>query len=326
LGWFKQLNEWIGEVAEPKGLHLTGNFCQLNASPSFSLIRFETTDTAIWFKAVGEPNLREFPITLAMARLFPTYVPTILASRPAWTGWLSSEAEGTNLRAIQDATLWATAAVALARLEIKSVSECEWLLDAGVRDLRANTLSDLVRPFLDVMGPLMDRQSKISPPPLSRRQLTSLGQRIQDALGLAEELEIPATLGHLDLNPGNIIVSQDRCVFLDWSEAYVGNPFLSFEYVLEHFRRTVGVDKTLEQQLITSFGVQWGEAASPPAIAEALAVSPLLAVFAYTVGNGLWRDEQRLRDPNTAGYLRALTRRMHREATQFSERRSPCLS
>jgi hypothetical protein len=326
LGWFKQLIEWIGEIGEPIGLQLSGKFSQLNASPSFSLIRFETNNTAIWFKAVGEPNLREFPITLTLARLFPTHVPTILASRPAWTGWLSLEVEGTNLSESRDVTLWETAAVALATLQIKSISECKDLLYAGVRDLRVDTLSELVQPFLDVMGQLMDEQKMVPPVVLSLKELRCLGEGIQDALCLVKESGGPDTLGHLDLNPGNIIVSQDHCVFLDWAEAYVGHPFFSFEYVLEHLRRTVGVDKTLEQQLITSYAVKWGQGLAPAAITRTLAVSPLLAVFAYAVGNGVWSDKQRSRDPRTAGYLRGLTRRMNREAIQLAERRSPCLT
>ncbi|HWO37622.1 MAG TPA: hypothetical protein VNO32_53275, partial [Candidatus Acidoferrum sp.] len=89
LGWFQELHRWIEEVIGPLGFHLTGSFSQLNASPSFSLIRFGTSGPAVWFKAVGEPNLREFPITLSIARLLPRYLPPILAARPEWNGWLA---------------------------------------------------------------------------------------------------------------------------------------------------------------------------------------------------------------------------------------------
>lgn len=324
VGWVKQLIEWMREVIEPKGFHLTGNFCQVNAGPSFSLIRFETDDTAVWFKAVGEPNLREFPITLTLAQLFPVYLPTILATRPAWNGWLSSEVEGTNLSETLGTTLWKAAAVGLARLQIESVGHDQRLLDAGARNLGVGSLSDMVQPFFDVMGQLMDRQTKIPPPLLSRKELASLGKRIQDALCLFAEFGIPDTLGHLDLNSGNIFVSANRCAFLDWAEAYAGPPFLSFEYLLEHFRRAVGADNGLDRQLITSYAEQWGQVVSAAAITEALAVAPLLAVFAYAAATGPWRHEHRLRDPETAGYLRALTRRMNREASRLSDRRSRC--
>ena len=50
-----------------------------------------------------------------------------------------------------------------------------------------------------------------------------------------------------------------------------------------------------------------------------------LAAFAYATGNEAWKDPERLRDPNTAGYLRSLTRRMSSEANAMSSRWSPCL-
>jgi len=52
----------VQRAIEPYGLRLSGEFRQLNASPTFALLRLETTGQALWFKAVGEPNLREFPI------------------------------------------------------------------------------------------------------------------------------------------------------------------------------------------------------------------------------------------------------------------------
>ena len=41
-GWIEELFSWVQREAEPYGLRLTGNFRQLNASPTFSLIRLET--------------------------------------------------------------------------------------------------------------------------------------------------------------------------------------------------------------------------------------------------------------------------------------------
>lgn len=324
LGWFRELIEWTKEVMAPKGLCLNGNIRQLNASPCFSLIRLETTDTAIWFKAVSEPSLREFPITLTLAELFPAYMPAILATRPAWNGWLSAEADGISLGETQELRFWEAAGTALAELQVKSISAPQRLLDLGAHDLRADTLSELVHPFLDVMGRLMDEQSEIPPPVVSRRELASVEESIQVALGLVRESGIADTLGHLDLNPGNIVVSRDRCVFLDWAEAFVGHPFFSLRYLLEHFRREVGVDRALEERLIASYAAEWRLLVSPADLTMACALSPLLAVFAYAAGSGAWRDEQRLQDSRTAGYLRGLTRRMNREARRLSDRRPQC--
>ena len=325
LGWFKELREWVETVIEPLGFHLNGNVRQLNASPSFSLVRFETDGPALWFKAVGEPNLREFPITLTLTGLFPKYIPQVFAARPEWNGWLTPDVEGTSLSETQGITSWETAAVALAKLQIESISAGVSLLESGAHDLGAAAMSKLVDPFLDVMRQLMEQQTKATPRALSRNELAFLGERIQNSLRLLKTSDIPDSLGSLDFNPGNVIASKNGCKFLDWAEAYVGHPFFTFAYLLEHFRRAVAVDAKLEQQLTASYTAQWKRLLPPAVIAESLTVAPLLAVFAYAAGCGLCTEE-RLRDPENAGYLRALTRRMNREANEMLDWRSACLS
>lgn len=325
-GWLTTLRDWIANVIQPLGLEVTGPLRQYNAGPAFNLIRFETTGPAVWFKAVGEPNLWEFPITLKLAEQFPKYLPEMLGTRADWNGWLSREVEGANLADKKDIAQWEKAATELARLQIESVAKTESILDAGAHDLRTETLSGLVQPFLTVIAQLMEQQTKIPPPVLSRAELRLLGVRIEDSLTLLGELRIPDALGHLDLNPGNIIVSADGCVFVDWAEAHVGHPFVSFEYLLEHFRHAISTDVAFETRLERSFSAPWRELFSGEIIAEALALAPLAAVFAYAAGNDAWRDHERLKDANIAGYFRSLARRMNREAIHLPDRSSPCLS
>lgn len=324
LGWFKELLDWIDDVIEPLGFHLNGNFRQLNASSSFSLIRFETDGPALWFKAVGEPNKKEFPITCTLARLCPGYLPTILAARPEWNGWLTREVAGKLLCETQEAALWEQAATALAKLQIVSINHGAGILATGARDLGTVALSKLIRPFMESMVQLMERQTKVLPSVLNRKELLLLGDRIQNAVDALEALEIPETPGHLDLNPGNIIVSDGRCVFLDWAEAYVGNPFFSLEYLIQHARRAFAANPEIETALRHAYCSQWDGRVSPAAMADALAFVPLVAVFAYATGCDAWRKAELLEDPTTAGYLRSLARRMHREANRLADRRPLC--
>lgn len=326
LGWFKELRKWIEGAIAPRRLHLSGNFRQLNASPSFSLIRFETDGSAVWFKAAGEPNQRELPITRTLARLFPKYLPSILAARSAWNGWLMSEVEGTNLGETTDISLWEAAASALANLQVESINSQRELVDCGAQDLRIKALRNLVSPFMDVAAELMKKQSKAPPALLGDMELRLLQERLQDALSTLGDLEIPDTIGHLDLNPGNLIVSAGRCLFLDWAEAHVGQPFFTFQYLLEHLRRMSSAHSTSEERVVTSYLAPWKQEASRNCFEEGMVLAPLLAVFAYAAGAGTWMQPERLSDPKAAGYLRSLVRRMNREANELSERRSSCLS
>jgi hypothetical protein len=326
LGWFPDLQQWVQEQIGTHGLHLNGRFRQLNACPTFSLIRFETDGPAVWFKAVGAPNQREYPLTLALAHLFSRFLPEIIATRPEWNGWLAREAEGTLLNECSTLASWEAVATDLAELQIQSLGRSLHLLDPGARDLRAWSLADLVQPFFRTMSELMERQTKMPPVALSRDELHRLSARVQDALTVFEETGIPNTLGHLDFNPGNIICSPTGCRFLDWAEAFVGHPFLTFEYLLEHFRRTFGQDDSQETQFAARYTSPWRAFASESDIRRALEVAPLIAVFTHAAGNDLWADPRKLEDPRSAGYLRSLTRRMEREAHGLLERSVPCPS
>jgi hypothetical protein len=316
----------VQEQIRACGLHLNGRFRQLNACPTFSLIRFETDGPAVWFKAVGAPNQREYPLTLALARLFPRFLPQIIATRPEWNGWIALEAEGLLLRECSTLASWGPVARDLAELQSHSLGRGLHLLDLGARDLRARTLADLVEPFFQIMGELMERQTKMPPAPLSREELRCLSTQIQDSLAVLEETNVPSTLGHLDINPGNIICSSIGCVFLDWAEAFVGHPFLTFEYLLEHFRRTFPHDQLQETQLVARYSYPWRAFVSENDIRRVLEVAPLVAVFACAVGNDLWTNPRKLEDPRSAGYLRSLTRRMQREARELMERSVLCRS
>ena len=325
LGWFGELRNWIETVIEPMGFHVTGAFRQLNASASFSLIRFETDGPALWFKAVGEPNQREFAITRDLAQFFPDYLPRILAFRSDWNGWLTREVQGRLLSESHEQERWERAAAALARLQIQSIDCGSQILGAGARDLGSAALSKLIPPFLSDVEQLMECQTKVPPAVLDREDLLLLRNSLYRSVEAMEATRVPETLGHLDLNPGNIIVSENRCAFLDWAEAYVGNPLFSPQYLLQHARRALGSDSAIETSLTQAYCAQWGGMVSPDAITDALAFAPLLAVFAYAAGNEPWKPSPKLQDPTTAGYLRSLARRMHREAKKLADRSPLCL-
>ena len=318
IGWLSQLCEWIEAAIHPLTLKPDVAIRQLNASPTFSLIRFETSGPPVWFKAVGAPNKRELPITLTLARLFPRHVPRVLATRPEWNGWLSEEVPGGNLGDSQDVVHWVTTSVSLAQLQIESLdAQCQ-LLDAGARDFRVPVLLDIVGPLLDVMAALMAKQTKAFPDPLTRQEVLALKDPIFDALRELQTLAVPDALGHLDLNPGNVIVSPKACRFLDWSEAYLGHPFYSFVHLLEHFRRTQSWSALTDAQVTSAYTSAWQTLCSCRHVARAMLLAPLLAVFTYTAGYDAWRDERQLQDAKTAAYLRSLTRRIKREAEQLA--------
>ncbi len=83
LDWFEDLEQWIKELPALGVLTLTGTVKQLNAAPSFALMRFDTSaGVPLWFKAVGPPNEHEFFYhPRARQKLVPEYLPIVLGER-----------------------------------------------------------------------------------------------------------------------------------------------------------------------------------------------------------------------------------------------------
>jgi hypothetical protein len=330
LNWFTELVKWIQGVIKPMGLRLTGAFGQVNAAPTFSLIRFETTGIAVWFKAVGPPKTREFQISQQLAKLFPQFVPKILAVRPEWNAWLMWEAEGSHLGESSDLPIWRMVAERLAELQIASIGNTLHLLDLGCHDVRPERLLDKIDPFLETVAQLMEQQEKETPSPLPKKELFELGARLRDSLQRSADCQMPHVLGHIDFNPGNVLAHKDRCVFLDWAEASVGLPFLSIQYLIEHLRRLRPGVKVWELELLSAYAEKWRRYAQPDVIAEHLRAAPLLAAFAYAVAGDAWRQRSPVAKPQTARHLRSLARRMKREADclrrSLSDRGVSCTS
>jgi hypothetical protein len=281
LDWFTKSKKWIERRLRPHSLHLTGQFRQLNASSTFSLIRFETNREPVWFKAVGEPNVRECAVTLTLARMCPDYLPSILASKPAWNAWLSLQAAGEALVANADIDRWKTAASSLASLQIRSMGGSEKLLKAGAHDLRTSRLLTLVEPFFEFARDSTGRSPLQSSGNLTLLEVSDLKEVVRAVLDELAGFHLADSVGHIDLNPGNIFCTSDRAIFFDWAEGFVGNPLFSFEYLVQHFRRTAVREPSTEEQFRNAYLEPWRDHVPPTDLRRILSLSPVAALFGY---------------------------------------------
>lgn len=325
-GWLQELFRWAQEQIAGCGLRLSGAFRQLNASPAFSLIRLETDCGAVWFKATGEPNAHELPITLALTQLFPQWMPKIFGVHAAWNGWLSAEAEGASLDGTADFAAWERIAEELAEMQISSIGKTDELLAAGCRDLRMAALAERIDAFIACMSELMAAQKKPAPAPLDRTELQVLALGLHEACAMLQGFELPDTIGHTDFNPGNIFVSEDGCFFLDWSEGAVSNPVLTLQYLREYLSRSGVEEPAGGEKLALAYSRCWTKRNSTSEIGHALTLAPLVAVFAYALSTDSWRSIDPEIDCKRAGYYRGLTRRMYREAIEATQRSELCLN
>jgi hypothetical protein len=152
----------------------------------------------------------------------------------------------------------------------------------------------------------------------TRRELQTA---VSDACTQLMTLRISNTVVHNDINLGNILVHNDRCVFTDWSETGISNPFL----VLPYFELLLPNDSSvMKRSLRSSYSQAWSGLLSQSQIAEALQLAPLVNIFVHLYGRGDWLTTSQRKSPHFQRYARSLTRRMNREAHDLQLARFAC--
>jgi hypothetical protein len=322
FGAFARISAWVEEQLQPLGLRLDGHIRQLQATASFALIRFATNRGAVWFKAVGDPNLREFSVTRSLTTSLPQYVPELLAVNTDWHAWLTQEAQGQGLFESSDHGTWCQAAEMLAELQIASHDHRMELLAAGAHDVRSQKLLNAVAPFFLVMEEIMLAQTKTTVPKLTKQEICAVRELLTKSLHELAEYGIPNALNHLDLNPCNIIVSPSGCTFLDWAQAAVGNPFFSLEYLRQQFLHLFPGRIEAERDFVNSYVSRWKPILADKFDETLLDLVPLAAAFAFASSTLPWDDPKIRQRPELAAFLRSLVRRMQRESDQLRASRA----
>jgi hypothetical protein len=253
-------------------------------------------------------------LTSCLARLFPDYVPKLLAVHPRWNGWLSEEVEDRRLDLESEQSSWFEAAHRLATLQVLSIGEASALLRAGSKDARTSRLRGLLPEFFETVAGLMEKQLQHVPPPLSRPKLHDLQRRVEAMMLELDGLGVPDALGHMDINPGNIFIDQDRAVFLDWAEGYVGPPFATFEYLRRFYRKSHDYTRCGETELIDQYRLAWGGVIASEAMSRGLVLSRSIAILVLATVGLDWQNSVGREDRDAEAFLRSLVRSMDRES------------
>ena len=316
-GWFAEVQDWVHRCVAPMGFEIRGPRTQLNMGPDFSLICFDAHPQDIWFKAVDAAGIREFTITRQLAALALPHVPPLLATQDEWRAWLMVGCRGCPLDRDSTRDQWIAAARELAELQIASTPHSPALIEAGCLDLRAHLLEESIEPFLKSVAPLFDRQRTVPPCKLIRADLELIGKQVKSCCRELRQLEVPDSLGHSDLNPGNMLVDGSEVVFLDWMQGHVGNPLLSFEFLSALCRRLLPEDESLPADLRSEYLFRWRDHCPVRNLEHCSELVPLLAPFAFAMnfrGPTGWQPER----PEVEALLRSLSRRMHVEAMRLA--------
>jgi hypothetical protein len=314
LGWMDDAQEWIKSAVNERKVDFTDQTCQLNACGTFALVRFGTrSGPAYWLKAVGEPNAHEFKVTTYLARNCSGYLARLVCARADWNAWVMEDVGKPLCRPVSLPQV-EQVIIRLAEMQKQLAGKAEELLSFGCMDHRIKLLQAHTHELIAYLENAMELQTSTKVPRIGKDRLRELENVLWDACSSMRELGIPDSLIHEDLNPGNILSDGSQCLFTDWCEAYVGNPFLVFQQLCALVSRDEDSSLPWVQQLRVIYKRQWLDLLTESQIDHAFTCTPLLAVFSCFFGRGSWLTSSRRDDPHFQGYARSLARYMDRAA------------
>ena len=323
VGWIEEAKEWISEEtgrALPPGTTIA----QHNASGRFALLHFTRPDgAAYWLKAAGEPNAHEMAITLALAEICPEYLPRILGTRPEWNAWIMEDA-GNPLPSDRIPRLLAKCASTVGSLQRRTVGHVGTLLSAGAGDQRPRVLREGTEAMINYLEEVMGNQTSTRVPRLAKGRLQEIGSLVCDASRMMEDLGIPEAVIHNDINPGNFLFGDVKCVVSDWAETCVGNPFVTLQHLLLLLPKNTHELDPERLRIVDSYKQCWADQLPLKSFNRAFRLMPLLATASHLYGRGHWFGSVRSQDSDFQSYARSLARHMDRAAASASLTETLC--
>jgi hypothetical protein len=317
IGWIDQAITWV-ESETGRKLSSKSQIEQYNASGAFSLVRFPMEDdSSYWLKATGTPNAHEPSITRLLSELGGDYLPEFIASKPEWNAWLMSgevtHAEELPTEPYKLFCFLNGAVKAMGELQMKTQRRRNDLLEAGAFDQSIEVFREHSEALFDYLEEAMSFQSSTKVPRLERSRLQNIRMIFETVCRYMEDLDLPETIVHGDLNCGNILIGCGHCRFIDWCEAHVGSPLVSLQHLLllnksEHPETRRQINLLLKERYLKI----WAASCHPDVLNEGFICMPLLSIVSTLYGRGDWLNAPKRNDPRRMCYARTLARHMDR--------------
>jgi RIO1 family len=319
IGWIDEAITWL-ESETGKQLSSKREIEQYNAGGGFALVRLHMEDDAhYWLKATGEPNAHEFSVTAVLSVLCGDCLPEIVAAKPRWNAWLMAESAKPvatmPTHPMELLTLLKDAVECMADLQTKTRGRSLELLDAGASDQRIPVFQKHTAELFDYIEEAMGQQSSTRVPPLEKTRIREIRTMFEGICQHLEGLALSDTVVHGDLNHCNILAGAGHCQFIDWSEAYIGNPLISLQHLLllnnaENRAIREFINSVLQERYLD----MWGERGEADVLRETFIYVPMLAIASTLYGRGDWLSSTRSKGPHRQSYTRSLARHMDRAA------------
>jgi Phosphotransferase enzyme family len=279
LGWLPEAMKWISRHLAPFGITPTGSFRQFAVSPVHFLLEVQTTAGRFYLKGVRRRLASEQPLTCALARWQPNCLPEIVAADNSRLWWLMRDIEGQRLDNIPDVRRWEEALRNYAELQINCAERIQELLILGCPDYRLPALAGQIDWLFTTAAELKAAYScAVNDNGLDYH---ALAFRLKELCSRLADYGLPSSIGHGDLNTGNIIITDERCVYIDWATGYVGHPFLSAAGFPEYAAHKRPELKEERSRLRQAYLEPWSAFLGMDDLQKAYQISKPLALLCY---------------------------------------------
>jgi hypothetical protein len=205
-GWLEDVTAWIDAAAER-----TGPVEELHKRAWSAMLLVPTVDGAAYFKASSPALVHEAALTTALARWRPDCTARLLAV-DADRGWMLMRDSGETMRSAleREPTIepFEPLFARYAELQLELIPRRDDLLALRIPDRRLARIAELA-------GEL-----PVDP------------DLVRDLIGAIESHELPETLVHEEVHPGNVLLRNGEHVFVDWADSCFGHPFFGIVVAL----------------------------------------------------------------------------------------------
>jgi hypothetical protein len=319
LGWIVEAIHWVGQAT---GATITSKLDieQFNAGGAFALLRFPMRNgRSYWLKATGSPNAHELPVTLFLTKLCPGHLPEVLDVRPEWNAWIMPDKRSSDpmlpVDPAQRLALLECAVTAMAELQVRTIGCDAELLAAGGFDQRTGVLRTDSELLFERIGEAMSLQTSTKAPRIAGERLRRLHQTFDATCDFVEEIAMPATVLHGDMNVGNVLYDDGHCQFIDWSEAYIGFPLVTLQHLLLLNQPSdVQLKSRWDRILIDRYRAVMSQVCGQDAMDRGIACMPMIAAASAMYERGQWLRTSLANNPRRQVYVRTLARHMDQAA------------
>jgi hypothetical protein len=323
LGWTAELMNWAETESSPNHSRFSGHLQQLNGGDDGTLIQISRINAApYWFKASNDIGRAELRFTRLLSQRFPDYVPRLIATHEDWNGWLMEDA-GTSLDqlgAVHSTHLYRLGR-ALANLQISSIDQVDELIDAGFPDLRIPSLREGIIQLTPAIEHAIQAQRFESAPHLTMNRVHEVLEVFYEACCALEDLPVPDTLIHNDINPGNLLFGEGQWVFTDWEFAAVSNPFVTMEHLTAQLNQDGGTREWIGR-LLKAYRRRWRTMILDEHIQSVRPLIPIIAIAMHLCCRKERLISEQSENPAASSFIRSLLRQMDQAAQSCADRRS----